>query len=70
MATELIVYSQEILEKALSLITPWMTTGEAAKELGVTKETIRRWIRQDKLPARMSAGWFRVRREDVAKLKG
>ncbi len=47
----------------------WMSTTEVAEELGVTPETVRRWIRDRRLRATVliqseRATTFRVRRSD------
>jgi excisionase family DNA binding protein len=38
----------------------WMTTEEVAHLLGVTRQTISRWIREGRLPARAIASGPRV----------
>lgn len=39
-----------------------LTTGEAARKLAVTEETIRRWIGEERLAAiRLPSGQYRVR---------
>jgi excisionase family DNA binding protein len=43
-----------------------LTTGEAARKLRTSDETIRRWIAEGKLPAiTLPSGQFRIRDEDV-----
>lgn len=43
-----------------------LTTGEAARELSVTDETIRRWIADGLIAAiTLPSGQFRIRRENV-----
>ena len=47
-----------------------MTAAAAARELGVNKSTVTRWIAAGKLPAfRTPGGHHRVRRVDVERLK-
>lgn len=43
-----------------------MTTGEAARMVGVSRSTVRRWIRLGLLPAvRLPGGHFRVSRDGL-----
>ena len=45
---------------------PLLTTGEVARMLFVTDETIRRWILDGRLPAiNLPSGQKRIRRDDV-----
>lgn len=47
----------------------WMTAAEVAELLGVSAETVRRYIRLDQLPAnRLPSGHLRIRRADAEKL--
>ena len=49
--------------------SPLLTTGEAARKLYVTDETIRRWIAAGKLAAiTLPSGQFRIRADDVEAL--
>jgi excisionase family DNA binding protein len=46
-----------------------LTTGEAAREVGVSRATVARWVRLGLLPARrLPSGHARVRRGDVHRL--
>ncbi len=50
----------------MSQVADLLTTGEAARELSVTDETIRRWIMAGRMPAiTLPSGQFRIRREHV-----
>ena len=44
----------------------YLTATEAAKRLGVSDETIRRWVRLDKLPARKLGLQYFILEQDVA----
>ncbi len=47
----------------------WMTAAQAAKLLGVSAETLRRYVRLGQLPAlRLPSGYIRIRRSEVDKL--
>ena len=47
----------------------WMTAAQAAKLLGVSAETLRRYVRLGQLPAlRLPSGYIRIRRSEVEKL--
>lgn len=47
----------------------WMTAAQAAKLLGVSAETVRRYVRLGQLPAlRLPSGYIRIRRSEVDKL--
>jgi excisionase family DNA binding protein len=47
----------------------WMTAREVADLLGVSAETVRRYIRLGQLPAnRLPSGHVRIRREDASRL--
>jgi excisionase family DNA binding protein len=47
----------------------WMTASEVAELLGVSAETVRRYVRLGDLPAnRLPSGHLRIRREDALKL--
>ena len=47
----------------------WMTAREVAELLGVSAETVRRYIRLGQLPAnRLPSGHVRIRREDAVRL--
>jgi excisionase family DNA binding protein len=47
-----------------------ISTGRAAQELGVTSQTVRRWIDEGKLPAvRSHTGRYLVRVADVDQLR-
>lgn len=47
----------------------WLTTAEAAARIGVTRQTIARWIREGKLPARRiqvgQRAIYRIDRRDL-----
>ena len=46
---------------------PWLTVQDIAQDLRVHEETVRRWIRNEELPAILlgsSKGGYRVRRAD------
>ncbi|MBO0690861.1 MAG: helix-turn-helix domain-containing protein [Candidatus Dormibacteraeota bacterium] len=46
-----------------------LTTGEAAREVGVSRATVARWVRLGLLPARrLPSGHARVRRADLHRL--
>ena len=45
-----------------------MTVNEAAQMLGRNPETVRRWIRELKLPAKKIGMIWLIRRDDLAKL--
>ena len=46
-----------------------LTISECARELSISVETARQWVRDAKLPAtRTAAGWRIFRREDVQRL--
>jgi excisionase family DNA binding protein len=42
-----------------------MTLPEAARYLGVSEDSIRRWIKDDKLPAVKLAGKYRISPSDL-----
>jgi len=44
--------------------TQWMTVEEAARELAVHPETIRKWIKEGELNAVVYKRTYRIRRED------
>jgi excisionase family DNA binding protein len=47
----------------------WMTAAQAAKLLGVSAETLRRYVRLGQLPSlRLPSGYIRIRRSEVEKL--
>jgi excisionase family DNA binding protein len=43
----------------------WLTTSEAATEMGVTDRAIRKWIATDRLPARRHGGRWLIKRNDI-----
>ena len=46
----------------------WLTVRDIVEEFKVHEETVRRWIREGKLPARLmgsAKGGYRVRRTDL-----
>lgn len=46
-----------------------LTTTQAAEMLGVSRDTVARWIRLGQLPAvRLPSGQYRVKREDVERV--
>ena len=47
----------------------YITTREAAERLGVSLDTIRRWIKQGKLRGKKIVGRWKVLAEDVEKLE-
>lgn len=46
--------------------TMWMSTGEAARELGVTDRCVRKWCRTGRLAAVMSGGRWLINRNTLA----
>jgi excisionase family DNA binding protein len=42
----------------------YLTVEEIAKQLRVSPDTVRRWIREGRLPALDLIGQYRIRRED------
>lgn len=46
----------------------YMTTSEAAKLLGVTTNTVRRWIIKGKIRGKKIIGRWKVYREDIEKI--
>lgn len=47
----------------------WLTTRRAAELMGVSRDTIARWIRLGQLPAmRLPSGQYRVRRAEIERL--
>jgi len=42
----------------------YLTVEEIAKQLRVSPDTVRRWIREGRLPALDLVGQYRIRRED------
>ena len=46
----------------------WLTTGEAAKELEVTRQTVSDWIKAGRLPAKRVGSRYRVERRDLTKV--
>lgn len=42
----------------------YLTVEEIAKQLRVSPDTVRRWIREGRLPAIDLVGQYRIRRED------
>ncbi len=48
----------------------YLTTGEVARLLGVSSESVRRWCTQAKVPALVTAGGMHlIHRDDVDKLR-
>ena len=45
----------------------YLTVEEIAKQLRVSQDTVRRWIRDGKLPAIDLIGQYHIRREDYEK---
>lgn len=46
--------------------SPLLTVPELAKQLGISDQTVRRWVRSKRIPSRLNAqGWPVVRLEDV-----
>jgi excisionase family DNA binding protein len=43
----------------------WMTTIEAAADVGVTDRAIRKWIATDRLPAKRHGGRWLINRNDI-----
>jgi excisionase family DNA binding protein len=43
----------------------WMTTAEAATEMGVTDRAIRKWIETKRLPAKRHGGRWLINRNDI-----
>lgn len=43
----------------------WLTTGEVAKELEVTRQTVSDWIKAGRLPAQRVGSRYRVKRRDL-----
>lgn len=43
----------------------WLTTGEVAKELEVTRQTVSDWIKSGRIPARRVGSRYRVERRDL-----
>lgn len=49
----------------------WLSVGEVARLVGVSRSTVDRYINEGKLPAkRLPSGHRRVRRQDALKLLG
>jgi len=46
----------------------WLSLGEAADRLGISRSKARKWCRTGRLPATRSKLWWRVRLEDVERL--
>jgi transposase-like protein len=52
--------------RAKRTMSPLLTVPEIAKELGVSDQTVRRWIRTKRVPSQVNAqGWQLVRVSDV-----
>lgn len=50
--------------------TEWLSSGEAAREIGVAVETLRRWEREGKItPTRTLGGHRRFHRDDLSTLR-
>lgn len=49
----------------------WLSTGDAAKELGVSGKTVMRWIQRGLIPARRirSGGQYRIERAAIERFK-
>lgn len=45
----------------------YLTVEEIAKQLRVSQDTVRRWIREGRLPAIDLIGQYRIKREDYEK---
>ncbi len=45
----------------------WLTVEEVAKELGLSEDTIRNYIRTKQLPAAKFGNTYRISREDLEK---
>ena len=46
--------------------SPLLTVPELAKALGISDQTVRRWVRMQRIPSKLNAqGWPMVRLEDV-----
>ncbi len=48
---------------------PLLTTGEAARLIGVSHDTVLRWCQRDKIRAvKLPSGHWRIQRHDIADL--
>ena len=65
---EKILYTKNILENYAGRKKMKLTIGKAAKELGVTIETLRRWEKEGKITAERTRGGHR--RFDIQSLRG
>lgn len=52
-----------------TVFEPWLDLVEAAKELGIHPQSLRRLINQKKIPATLFAGKYLIHRDDVRKFK-
>lgn len=46
----------------------WLTTGEVAKELEVTRQTVSDWIKAGRIPAKRVGSRYRVERHDLSRV--
>ena len=49
---QMFVYPESCLEEMLVAVEPWVSVKEVATHLGVTKDSVYRWINKKGLPAR------------------
>lgn len=55
--------------KAIEIERKWITTPEAAKILGVTTQTIRKWVKQGSLDGKKIGSRFFVLKESLEGVK-